>query len=126
LTAFFVLPDERSGVADKELQMKYYHNNQHKSDIEGKAKTTDIPGMTWEDIAQELDIALWRGLSKYQGKNGASERTFAQTIMRNCITDLRKAAFRDKRLVNARSITFSELELTDAGRALLEHLGIYD
>ena len=106
--------------------MKNYYNNQYKADIEGKAKTAEVPGMDWEDIAQELDIALWLGLSKHQGRNGASERTFAQVIMRNCIIDLRKAAFRDKRLANARCTTFSELELMEPGRGLLKHLGISD
>lgn len=106
--------------------MKTYHNNHYAADIEGKAKTNYIPGMTWEDVAQELDIALWLGLPKYQGKNGAGERTFAQSIMRNRIINLRKAAYRNKRLANAHSITFSELELTETGRAMLERLGLCD
>jgi DNA-directed RNA polymerase specialized sigma24 family protein len=106
--------------------VKIYYNNQYNSDIEGKAKTSYIPGMTWEDIAQELDIVLWLGLSKYRGTNGAKERTFAQTIMRNRIVDLQKAAYRQKRQSNARSITFSELENTNGGVELLKSLGLYD
>ena len=105
--------------------MKYY-NNQYRADIEGKAKTNYIPGMAWEDIAQELDIALWRGLPKHQGRNGASERTFAQAIMRYRIINLKKAALRYKRLADSRCVTFSELELTEGGRAVLEHIGARD
>jgi DNA-directed RNA polymerase specialized sigma24 family protein len=90
--------------------MKTYYNNQYAADIEGKAKTNFVPGLTWEDIAQELDIALWLGLKKYRGINGAKERTFALTIMRNRIIDLKKAANRQKRLVDSHHLVFSELK----------------
>lgn len=101
-----------------------YHNNQYAADIEAKAKTNYIPGMAWEDIAQELDLGLWLGLPKYRGRNGANERTFAQTIMRNRLIDLKKAAYRHKRLADAHSLCFSELEATESGRAVLERLGL--
>jgi len=107
--------------------MKTYHNNQYAADIEGKAKTNYIPGMTWEDIAQELDIALWQGLPKFRGSNGAKERTFAQAVMRNRIIDLKKAAGRQKRLLDSNHLLFSELETTPSGRASIEtarHIGL--
>ena len=106
--------------------MKNYYNNQYAADIEGKAKTNYVPGLTWEDIAQELDIALWLGLPKYRGSNGAKERTFAQTIMRNRIIDLQKAAYRQKRQSDAYSISFSELDNTNSGQILLKSLGLSD
>jgi DNA-directed RNA polymerase specialized sigma24 family protein len=88
---------------------KQYYNNQYASDIEAKAKSNYIAGMTWEDVAQELDLALWIGLPKYQSRNGAGERTFAHTVMRNRIIDLKKATKRQKRQIDTRHLTFSEL-----------------
>lgn len=97
-----------------------YYNQEYSADITAKAKTNFVPGMEWQDIAQELDIALWRALPKYQGRNQAKERTFAQTVMRNRIIDLKKAANRQKRQLDSYHLLFSQLEETPAGCTLLE------
>lgn len=68
-----------------------------------------VPNMDRSDVSQELDIALWHNLRKFEGRNGASERTFARTIMRNKIRDLIKAANRKKRLIDSYCIVFSQL-----------------
>ncbi|MGB9726691.1 MAG: sigma factor [Minisyncoccia bacterium] len=84
-------------------------NTKYQDDILGKAKTYKISGMEWQDIAQELDIALWQKLGKFQGRNNASERTFAMKIMRNKIIDLAKAANRKKRLIDSYHLSLDEL-----------------
>jgi len=81
------------------MSMSFY-NHKYQDDILGKAKTSRIQNMEWQDIAQELDITLWQKLSKFQGRNNASERTFAVKVMRNKIIDLVKAANRQKRLID--------------------------
>lgn len=97
-----------------------YYNQAYANDITAKAKDYSIPGMDWQDIAQELDIALWIALPKFRGLNNAQERTFAQRVMRNRIFDLHKAASRQKRLLDSNHLTFSELEETEIGTWQLE------
>lgn len=97
-----------------------FFNGTYATDIEAKAKTTLIPGLDWQDIAQELDIALWRGLPKFQGRNKAQERTFAQRVMRNRILDLAKSANRQKRYLDSYHLLFSEIEAWENGEAVLE------
>lgn len=84
-------------------------NFKYQDDILGKAKTYQIPNMEWQDIAQELDITLWQKLGKFQGRNNASERTFAMKITRNKIIDLAKAANRQKRLIDSYHLSLDEL-----------------
>ena len=84
-------------------------NSKYQDDILGKAKTYRIPNMEWQDIAQELDIILWQKLGKFQGRNNASERTFAIKVMRNKIIDLAKAANRKKRLIDSYHLSLDEL-----------------
>lgn len=103
-----------------------YYNQEYAADITAKAKTNFVPGMEWQDIAQELDIALWRALPKYQGRNQAKERTFAQTVMRNRIIDLKKAANCQKRQLDSYHLLFSELEESPAGHSMLENARPYD
>lgn len=97
-----------------------YYNYPYTNDINAKAKDYLIPGMDWQDIAQELDIALWHALPKFRGLNQAQERTYAQRVMRNRIFDLHKAAVRQKRHIDSNHLTFSELEETEAGSWLIE------
>jgi len=97
-----------------------FFNNKYKDDILGKAKTTNIPGLDWEDIAQELDIALWRNLNKFKGINNASERTFAQKVMKNRIFDLAKSANRQKRHLDSHHLVFSQLDITEGGQWQLD------
>ena len=84
-------------------------NSKYQDDILGKAKTYNIPNMEWQDVAQELDIALWQNLGKFQGRNNASERTFAMKVMRNKIIDLAKTANRKKRLIDSYHLSLNEL-----------------
>lgn len=96
------------------------YNQKYTNDIVGKAKTSHIAGLDWEDIAQELDIALWKNLDKFQGRNNASERTFAVRIMRNKILDLAKTVNRQKRFIDSHHLLFSQLEESEYGLFLLE------
>ena len=90
------------------MSMRLY-NSKYQDDILGKAKTSHIPSMEWQDVAQELDITLWQKLGRFQGRNNASERTFAIKVMRNKITDLAKAANRQKRLIDSQHLSLDEL-----------------
>ncbi len=103
----------------KHMRIKFF-NNKYKDDILGKAKTSRIPGMDWQDIAQEIDIALWLNLSKFQGKNNAQERTFAVKIMQNKILDLVKAANRQKRFLDSYHLIFSQLDISEEGQWKLD------
>ena len=85
------------------------YNFRYQDDILGKAKTSRIPNMEWQDVAQELDITLWQKLSKFQGRNNASERTFAVKVMRNKILDLVKFANRQKRFIDSYHLSLDEL-----------------
>lgn len=85
------------------------YNQKYQDDILGKAKTSRIPSMEWQDVAQELDIALWQKLGKFQGRNNASERTFAIKVMRNTILDLVKFANRQKRQIDSYHFSLDEL-----------------
>lgn len=96
-----------------------FFNTKYTDDIVGKAMTFRIPGMEWEDVAQELDIALWLKLPRFAGRNNASERTFAQKVMKNRLLDLVKSANRQKRVIDSYHLVFSELSQEDA-----ESLGI--
>jgi len=84
-------------------------NTKYQNDIIAKAKTYKIPGMEWQDIAQELDITLWLKLKKFQGRNNVSERTFAIKVMQNKIRDLVKYANRKKRWIDAHHLSLEEL-----------------
>lgn len=99
--------------------MRFY-NQKYTNDIVAKAKTSRVSGLDWEDIAQELDIALWKNLCKFQGRNNASERTFAIRIMRNKILDLVKSVNRQKRFLDSHHLLFSQLEETEVGLFQLE------
>lgn len=101
------------------MRIKFY-NQKYVNDILGKAKTTTVPGLDWQDIAQEFDIALWKNLNKFQGRNNASERTFAVRIMRNKILDLVKTANRQKRFIDSHHFLFSQFEETEKGVFQLE------
>lgn len=90
------------------MSMRLY-NFKYQDDILGKAKTSRIPNMEWQDVAQELDIALWQKLGKFQGRNNASERTFAVKVMRNTILDLVKFANRQKRFIDSYHLSLDEL-----------------
>jgi len=57
------------------------------SDIVAKAKSAHIPGMEWEDVAQEFRLALWLAERRFDPKR-ASARTFAVRIMNNKLIDL--------------------------------------
>ena len=97
-----------------------FYNQKYAGDILGKAFSSRIPGLNWEDIAQELDIALWKNIGKFRGKNNASERTFVVRVMTNKILDLAKAANRQKRFLDSHHIQFSQLEMSESGLYLLE------
>jgi len=63
--------------------------------IQVKAKLANIPGMDWEDVAQELRIITWKQHKRLV--NGLSKpETFANIIFNNKIKDLYKLTQGDK------------------------------
>jgi DNA-directed RNA polymerase specialized sigma24 family protein len=96
-----------------------FHNDRFTDQILYFARTANIPGYDWQDVAQELDLALWLKMDKFTGKNGCSERTFAGRILKNRVIDLARGANRIKRKIDSSHIVFSEL--SDAER---DRLGI--
>lgn len=102
------------------MRIKLY-NSKYRKDIFGLASNSSIPGLTWEDIVQELDIILWRKLPKYRGENGAKERTYAITVMKNRVRDLFRSTTRQKRILNSFCLQFSEVEGTLGGGFALEN-----
>lgn len=56
-------------------------------DIIAKAKSAHIPGMDWEDIAQEFRVAIWLAERRFNPAL-ASARTFAVRVMNNKLIDL--------------------------------------
>jgi len=97
-----------------------FYNNKYAKDIVAKSKYYKVAGLDWQDIAQELDIALWKNLLKFEGRNSAKERTFAIHLMKNKILDLAKTAARQKRFIDSNHFVFSQLETTDEGQFLLD------
>ncbi len=101
------------------MRIKFY-NQKYERDILWKAQTARIPGLEWQDVVQELDIALWKNLPKFQSRNGANERTFVITVLRNKLLDLVKSINRKKRRIDSYHLVFSQLEATDEGLYALE------
>lgn len=62
-------------------------------DIMAKSKhaviTGFIPDMEWEDVFQELSMAVWLSEKKFDPKR-AGPRTFAIRVMDNKLRDLRR------------------------------------
>lgn len=59
--------------------------------VDKEARKHNIPGMEWQDIAQEVKMRLWAKFKLYDpSKSGF--RTWANKVMRNCITDLLRTA----------------------------------
>ena len=88
-------------------------NNKYRTDLILKAKSSNISGFDWEDVVQELDISLWINLGKFQGKNGASEKTFAIKLMQNRLLDLARFVNRKKRFIDSHHIPFSYFDNID-------------
>jgi len=80
----------------------------YENEIIAKAKTYFVPSLEWKDTAQELRIALWKNLPKWD-KNKATERTFAHIIMRNTIKNLIKKANRKKRLIDSHHFSLEDI-----------------
>jgi len=81
----------------------------YENDIVAKSKTYSIPNMDWEDIAQELRLAIWLNRNKFNPER-ANKRTFAIRIMRNKIIDLARTANRKKRLIDSYHLSLNELQ----------------
>lgn len=108
------------------MRIKLY-NSKYQKDILGLARNSNVSGFTWEDIMQELDILLWKRLAEYRGDNGAKERTFAISIMKNRIRDLVRGTRMQKRVLNSMCLQFSEVEQTLEGEyALVNAKSIFD
>jgi len=126
LVALFCLP--KYPKQEKEIKMKIkLYNSKYRKDILGLARSSNVPGLTWEDVMQELEIILWRKLPDYRGDNGAKERTFAITIMKNRIRDLFRSTTRQKRVLNSMCLPFSEVDqILEGDYALVNAKSIFD
>ncbi len=82
--------------------------SEFQKDIIAKSKSTHIPGMDWEDIAQELDIHVWQKRKKFDSAK-ASERTFVVRIITNKIRDMARRANAKKRTTDKNAVSLDEL-----------------
>lgn len=78
------------------------------NDILAKAKTYKIPGMDWEDVAQELRLAVWRARDKFNPKL-AGARTFVVKVIINRLRDLARTAGRKKRYLDNNTSSLEEI-----------------
>ena len=80
----------------------------YEKDITAKAKSYFVPNMDWEDIAQELRLAVWQKSQKYNPTK-AGERTFVIRIIRNRLIDLIRTANRKKRFIDNHHLSLNAL-----------------
>lgn len=92
----------------------------YESDIVAKARIYKVPGMDWEDVAQELRLHLWQKRDWFNPNLGVKERTFVMCMLMNKIKDLRKYFNRQKRWLESHHLTFSEVESFENGSQILE------
>jgi RNA polymerase sigma factor (sigma-70 family) len=59
--------------------------------IIAEAKKHNIPGLDWEDIAQEVRIRLWTKRHLFN-PDKSSYKTWANRVMSNCIRNLIRAS----------------------------------
>jgi len=78
-------------------------------EVKAKAKTYKIPGLDWEDIAQELNIHLWLKRDKYNPGRKASPKTFVQRILTNKLRDLARITKAKKRYIDYNHLSLEEL-----------------
>ena len=58
--------------------------------IKAECRKKEILGMSWEDQAQEVRIKLWLNKDKFEGRS--SFKTWANTVMINCLRDFTKGS----------------------------------
>jgi RNA polymerase sigma factor (sigma-70 family) len=80
-----------------------------------KARYEHIPGYEPGDLLSELYLALHHALPNFKGLNGANQKTYAETVMRNRITDLARIAKTKKRTTK---VIYSELGLSPLGERI--------
>ena len=77
--------------------------------IIAEAHLHDIPGMDWQDIAQEIRIHLWNKFDLFDVKK-SSFKTWANRVMKNRIKNLiRDANTKSHQYIN-RAISIEELQ----------------
>ncbi len=89
-----------------------YITTQYYLRIQEKAKYEHISGFTQEEIVDELYIVLFEAIPKFEGRNGATEKTFAEGVMRKKIIDLRRYAGTKKRKTE---VKFADIGLSEYG-----------
>lgn len=94
---------------------------EYEKEIVMRAKRSErfIPGMEWEDIAQEFRIHIWQKRDTFQPHKGASEKTYVMRILRNKEIDLKRKAEAQKRFIDNHHLVFSQLEKAYEGRFAL-------
>ena len=80
---------------------------QFQDDIIAKAKTYQIPGMDWQDIAQEIYLQLWKVASRFNPLK-AGERTFVQRVAVNRVRDLARRTNAQKRYWDSHAVSLEE------------------
>lgn len=76
--------------------------------IDKEAQKHNIPGMEWQDIAQEVKTRLWLKFELYDASK-SSLKTWANKVMRNCIRNLIRDSKNSKQYLN-RAISIDELQ----------------
>lgn len=77
--------------------------------IDKEAQKHNIPGMEWQDIAQEVKTRLWLKFELYDASKSGL-RTWANKVMRNCITDLLRTANYKKAQYLNHAISIDQLQ----------------
>lgn len=93
---------------------------EYEKDIIAKAKTYKVPGLDWEDVAQELRLHIWLKRDKFDPTRRVKEKTFVMSMLMNKIRDLRKHSNRQKRQLDIYHMTFSQVLAYEQGEELLD------
>lgn len=78
-------------------------------DVIAKAKSANVKGMDWQDVAQELNLHLFQNIHKYNPSRGAGPRTFVVKLITNKLLDLVRATNAQKRYLDYNCISLDEL-----------------
>jgi hypothetical protein len=73
-----------------------------------RIRAREVPGMGQDDLANEIAEVLWRVCLAYDPNKGATFNTVFWQAAGNHLKDLKKAAFRQKRIIHAMTTSLSD------------------
>lgn len=87
-----------------------------------RIRAREVPGMGQDDLANEIAEVLWRVCLAYDPNRGATFNTVFWQAAGNHLKDLKKAAFRQKRVIHAMTTSLD----VDAVRWAVEEATMQD